>query len=81
MTATSFNFTRSVRPGILISVFMEMFDFGVTAMGMYPISRNFRTTNAMLSPSSCPSTRLPDLSRTLYSNVSATVPLFVASPC
>jgi hypothetical protein len=31
----------------------------------------------MLSPSSCPSTRLPDRSRTLYSNVIATaLPLF-----
>ena len=33
-TATSFNLTRSEIPGILISVFMLMFDFGVTAMGI-----------------------------------------------
>ena len=33
-TATSFSFTRSDKPGILISFFMEMLGFGVTEMGM-----------------------------------------------
>ncbi len=64
-TANSRSFTRSVMPGILISVFRLTADLGVTEMGMYPISRRRRTTSAMLSPSSCPSTRPPDLSRTL----------------
>ena len=33
-TATSLSLTRSEKPGILISVFMLMFDFGVTEIGM-----------------------------------------------
>ncbi len=65
MTATSRSLIRPVIPGILISVFRLTTDLGVTEMGMYPISRRRRTTRAMLSPSSCPSTRSPDLSRTL----------------
>ena len=65
MTATSRSLTRSEMPGILISVLRLTVDFGVTEMGMYPISRSRRTTSAMLSPSSWPSTRLPDRSRTL----------------
>ena len=65
MTAISRSLTRSERPGILISVFTLTADLGVTEMGMYPISRRRRTTSAMLSPSSWPSTRLPVRSRTL----------------
>jgi hypothetical protein len=65
MTATSRSLTRSEIPGILISVLRLTCDFGVTEMGMYPISRSRRMTSAMLSPSSWPSTRLPERSRTL----------------
>ena len=65
MTAISRSLIRPDSPGILISVFRLTADFGVTEIGMYPISRRRRTTSAMLSPSSCPSTREPDWSRTL----------------
>ncbi len=50
-TATSVSLTRLVNPGMLISLWTFILDFGVTASGRYPISRSLPTTSARLSPS------------------------------